>query len=729
MFIRFRSRPAPREIVCLLLAIGFHLSVPGGAADRSLRVLRTQSAIQLDGVLDESPWLEAQAISNFTQQEPSVDQPATEKTEVRAVLGEDALYLGVRCYDSEPSKIIARERRRDNRLFDDDRFEIVLDTFHDHRSAFHFVTNPLGTRFDALVRDEGADVNSEWDETWQVATQIDERGWTLEIEIPLTTLRAPRDLDTWGINFLRFIRRKNELAQWSGWSRDFTFVQVSQAGHLEGMRGAKAGVTARIKPYVLGGARRIGLTQMGSESEGVFELGLEVAKVGLTPSLVAEFTVNTDFAQVEVDRAIVNLTRFPTFFPERREFFLEQAGIFEFSRTGRRGGSTSSVLLDMYFTRRIGLSSDRRPLPILAGGKVTGRMGDFDTGFLNVQTDDFEGSPGSNYTVFRLKRNILARSNLGIFASNRQSGEPNDSNRVVGADLNLTFFNNVDLQGSLGRSFTEGVAGDQMMGRTKFNWFTETHEVYVEHLYIGDEFRHDIGFVRRSGVRRSEGIFTWDPRPKGLNIRRLAFKGQIAYLTDTDNRLLTRKQELQLNAHFHSGANMTFNTRHDFEQLEGDFEITPGITIPLAAYGFRTNFVRYRFPPQKILSAATGFGWGDFWSGKRKFLQFSPSFRPWPEFSAQVTYEYNDVDLPQGNFVTHLINSRLNINLSNRWLTTSLVQYESESERLVLFFRLRFIYRPGDDLYVVFNQTSRLGSLESEADRSFLVKLTHSFDF
>ncbi len=729
MFEPLRWRPGRPEIVSLMLIFGFHLSVPGGTAAKRIQVLRSGDPIQMDGVLDEPAWQEAQAISDFIQQEPDVDQPASEKTEVRIVLTDKALYLGVLCYDSEPSKVIARERRRDHNLRDDDRFEIVLDTFHDHRNAFYFVTNPLGTRFDALVTDEGVDINSEWDERWWVEAKINDRGWVLEIEIPLTSLRASRDLDVWGINFKRFIRRKNETAQWSGWSRDFTFIQVSQAGHLEGVGGAEAGLLARIKPYVLGGARRTGVSQTGNDSEGVFEVGLEVAKVGITPGLVGEFTLNTDFAQVEVDEAVVNLTRFPIFFPEKREFFLERAGIFDFSLGGRRGGDTADLLLKMFFPRRIGLTPDRRQVPVLAGGKITGRIQDFDLGFLNVQTDEFQETAGSNYTVFRLKRNVLARSNFGTFFSNRQSGQPGDFNRVAGADVNLTFFRNVDIQGSLGRSFTSGVEGDQTMGRAKFNWFSESYEVFAEHLYIGDEFRHDVGFVRRSGIRRSDGIFTWDPRPKVLNIRRLAIKNQIVYLTDTDHRLLTRQQFFHIRTHFHSGEIVTFYISHNFEQLEQDFRIAPEITVPLDGYGFRNYSVDFRSRPQQRLSALTRFSWGDFFGGKRKTLRFSPSFKPRPEFSAEVAYEYNDIDLPQGSFTTYVINSRFNFNVSNRWLTTSLVQYESESQRLVLFFRLRFIYRPGDDLFVVFNQTSELGNPFIGTDRTFLVKFTRAFDF
>ena len=708
--------------ICLMASTPL---VPAAEAGQELQVLRAQEPIRVDGVLDEPAWEQATLISDFTQQDPAVGEPATERTEVRVVLTKSTLYIGAICFDSEPEGIIGRERRRDNTLSNDDRFEIVLDTFHDHRNGFYFVSNPLGTRFDARITDEGSAINRQWDEGWWVESRITDEGWTLEFEIPLSILRAPENLDTWGINFLRFIRRKNEIAMWRGWSRDFTFIQVSQAGHLEGMGGAKTGLLARVKPYLLLGARQTGEDR---KVENTPEIGIEVAKIGLTPSLVAEFTVNPDFAQADVDEAVVNLTRFPLFFPEKREFFLEGAGIFDFSLGGRRGGGTERVL-QMFFSRRIGLTADRRPAPVLAGGKMTGRVAGLDLGLLSVQTDDFEGKPGNNYTVLRVKRNVLARSNFGAFLTSRRATGGGDDNSVAGAEATFTFLDNTDIHGSLARSFTSGISGAETMGRVKFNRLTERYELFAEHLYIGDDFHHDIGFVRRRGIRRSNAIVTRDLRPGVLDIRRIAVKGELIYLTDTDHHLLSRLQNLQIRTHFQNGAQIRIVLDNQFERLERDFRITPEITIPQDDYRFLEPLFEVASRPDRVVSWSLRGGRGSFYDGNRGFLRLAPTFRLTSAFSAELSYEYNDVDLEEGAFCTHVLNSRVNVNLTNRWLTTAFVKYDTDSESLVFFFRLRFNYRPLDDLFVVFNQTSAVGDRLAETDRALLIKFTRSFEF
>jgi len=496
-------------------------SQPAANGTKRLRAIRIDAAVRVDGVLGEGAWGLAEPASDFVQQDAGVHYPVSEPTRVRVLFDGEALYFGVECLDRTPAGIIARERRRDNPLKDDDRFEILLDTFHDHRSGFHFVVNPLGTQYDALITDEGQDVNAEWDERWWSAARITDAGWTAEIRIPFTTLRSRPGVPSFGVNFKRFIRRRNETAQWTGWDRDFTFLQVSQAGHLEGVGEIHTGLKLRVKPYGLAGLRQLASTGERHAS-GTGDAGLEVVKFSLTSGLTAELTANTDFAQTEVDDAVVNLTRFPLFFPEKREFFLEGSGIFEFGLGGRRGG-VAERNLQMFFSRRIGLTDDLRPVPILAGGKLIGRAGGFDLGLLDVQTGRFEGRPGSNYAVFRARRNVLARSNLGVFASNRQvAGD--SANRVLGADASFTLFKNTDLQGFLARSWTPARSGDALAGRLKYNWLTDLYEVFLEHLYVGPEFRDDIGFVRRSGIRRSNAAFIWEPRPGVLDIRNFVFR-------------------------------------------------------------------------------------------------------------------------------------------------------------------------------------------------------------
>ena len=703
------------------------------APERAARVLRIDGGIRVDGRLDEPAWDAAERIDGFVQQEPRVGQPVTERTEVRVLVDDEAIYFGVWAYDSRPASIIARELRRDQPRNSppEDQFDIILDTFHDHRNAYHFGINPLGTQYDAVVTDEGQDVNVEWDERWWAEARIVDDGWRAEIKIPLRALRSRADIDAFGINFKRFIRRKSETAQWSGWNRDFNFLQVSQAGQLQGVLGVRTGLRMRIKPYALTGATDP--TPGGSSSyRALKDVGIETLKVSLTPGLTAEATVNPDFAQAEVDDAVVNLTRFPLFFPEKREFFLERAGIFEFGLGGRRGGDTERNL-QMFFSRRIGLTPDRSPVPIIAGGKITGRAAGFDIGLLNVQTDSYQPAggagriDGSNYTVFRAKRNVLARSNVGMFVSAREAGD-GDRNRVVGTDANFTIFRNTDIQGFIGRSFTPGRTGDEMVGRVKYNWLTDLYEVFVEHLYIGEDFQHDVGFVRRTGIQRTDMTGVWEPRPDRFNIRNFVFRGQVIYLTDTHRTPLTRERIFATTTRFQNDDVVRTSVTDTFDRVQAPFELARDVVVPAGDYRFVDTWVEGEGGGRRALLGKIRVGGGDFYGGQRRYLRLTPSWRPSPTLSFETAYELNDVELPQGSFTSHVVNARMNLNFSNRWLTTTLAQYDSTARRNQLYVRLNYIYRPGDDIFVVFNQ-ARDRVLGGEPDRSIMLKMTYSIDF
>ncbi len=702
--------------------------VPGAsAATKTLRAHRIAAPVRVDGVLDEDGWRQADAASDFVQQDPHVNEPVSERTEVRVLIDEEALYVGIECHDSDPHGIIARELRRDNPFAGDDHVEILLDTFHDHRNAFHFAVNPLGTQYDALITDEGHDINTEWNERWWSAARITTEGWTAEIKIPLTTLRSGRDLDTFGVNFKRYIRRKNESAHWTGWSRDFPFLQVSQAGHLLGVEGLETGLKLRVKPYGLGGFRDVAAGAT-SDVHRLSDVGLETVRFSVTPGLTAELTANTDFAQTEVDDAVVNLTRFPVFFPEKREFFLERAGIFEFGLGGRRGGATERNL-QMFFSRQIGLTPDRVAVPVQGGAKLVGQAAGLDLGLLNVQTGRFGATPASNYLVLRAKRNVLARSNIGVLVSNRQASG-SDYNRVIGGDANFTLFKNTDIQGFLAKSSTPGVTGNDYAGRAKYNWFTDLHEVFLEHLWVGPEFRHDVGFVRRTDVQRSDAAYIWQPRPRLRGVRNFVLRNEVVYVTDIRRTLINREQISQWTTRFLSDDATRLNSTHTFDRVERAFEIAPGVIVPAGDYGFRDTFLEYEGSGKRTVAGRVRYGAGDFYGGHRQYVQLAPAFRPMPLVSLEASYEYNDVSLPRGAFRTHVVNGRMNVNVSNKWLTTTLAQYDSASARRVLFFRLNYIFRPGDNVFFVFNETTQPGgNARDRRQRALMLKWTYSFDF
>ena len=717
-----------------LVAPGFAatLAAQTPAPIKTLHAQRISSPVRVDGVLDDEVWTEADVVSDFVQQDPRTGEPATEQTEVRVLVDREAMYFGFVCHDADPHGVIARELRRDNPFADDDHVEILLDTFHDHRNAFHFAVNPLGTQYDALITDEGHDVNAEWNERWWSETRITADGWTAEIKIPLTTLRSGGGLDAFGVNFKRFIRRKAESAHWTGWSRDYPFLQVSQAGHLTGVEQVETGLKLRVKPYLLGGVRD-NVTTRGSDLNPLHDVGLETVRFSVTPGLTAELTANTDFAQTEVDDAVVNLTRFPIFFPEKREFFLERAGIFEFGFSGRRGARGAQERnLQMFFSRRIGLTEDRAPVPVKGGAKLVGHALGLDIGLLDVQTGTSGAARGSNYLVFRAKRNVLARSNVGLFVSNRQA-DAADYNRVVGGDANFTLFKNTDVQAFLAKSSTSpgpGVAGNDYAGRAKYNWFTDLNEIFVEHLYVGPEFRHDVGFVRRTGIQRSDAAYIWQPRPKLPHVRNFVIRNELVYVTDIHRTLINREQISQVTARSLSDDAARLNTTHTFDRVERAFEIARGIVVPAGDYGFRDTWAEYEGSGKRTIAGRIRYGGGDFYGGRRQYVQLAPVFRPMALVSLEASYEFNDVTLPQGAFTTHVVNGRMNFNVSNKWLTTTLAQYDSASARKVLFFRLNYIFRPGDNVFFVFNQTTQPGAAtRDERDRAVMLKWTYSFDF
>ena len=703
------------------------LLAQSAAATKSFRAHRISSSIRIDGILDEPAWQDAEPASAFVQQDPRTGDPASEATEVRVLVDDEAMYFGITCHDSDPGGIVARELRRDNAFADDDHFEILLDTFHDHRNAFHFAINPRGTQYDALITDEGHDINTEWNERWWSAARITPDGWIGEVKVPLTTLRSNRELDTFGVNFRRFIRRKSESAQWTAWSRDFPFLQVSQAGHLIGVEGLHTGLKLRVKPYLLGGFRD---DPAKNDVERLTDAGLETVRFSVTPGLTAELTANTDFAQTEVDDAVVNLTRFPVFFPEKREFFLERAGIFEFGFSGRRGARGAQERnLQMFFPRRIGLTDDRVAVPVKGGAKLVGHGAGLDIGVLDVQTGQFENSAGSNYLVLRAKRNVLARSNVGVFASNRQASA-SDYNRVIGGDVNLTLFKNTDLQGFLAKSATPGVTGNQYAGRGKYNWFTDLHEIFIEHLYVGPEFRHDVGFVRRADIQRTDAAYIWQPRPKIPRVRNFVLRNELVYVTDIHRTIVNRDRVSQFTTRFLSDDAARLNTTDTFDRVERAFEIARGVTVPAGDYGFRDTWAEYEGSGKRPVSGRLRYGGGDFYGGARHYVQVAPAFRPMPLVSLEVSYEYNDVTLPQGAFTTHVVNGRINVNPSNKWLTTTIAQYDSASVRRVFFFRLNYIFRPGDNLFFVFNQTTQPAVRGADQrDRTVMVKMTYALDF
>ena len=476
-----------------------------------MNVVRALEPPVMDGIVDESSWTLAEVATNFLQREPREGQPATERTEVRILYDDENLYVGLIAYDSDPSAIIATELRRDEigHRFggSDDTFTVLLDTFNDGRSAFQFTVNPLGTRYDATIRNE-REVNSDWDEAWSAAAQITSRGWEAELVIPLRILRYSSGASDWGVDFERQILRKNEQVAWSNYRRDFQFIAVSQAGDLRGFENLSVTQRFRLRPYFLGTVTS--LFEDPERTNNVDEqFGIDDLKIQLTSNLTADLTYNTDFAQVELDEQRVNLTRFDLFFPEKRDFFLEGANNFSF---GQQSGGFEGPVLQLFHSRNIGLSEFGEPLPIDFGVKMTGKVGSGNIGLLNVQTGDSDLGEGRNYTALRWRQDILERSSVGALVTNVE-GPDGATNTVVGADVNFTFLDHLNISAFGARATTDSLTDDledidadhfraratddldeegKYAGQFRIGWQSDLWSASVDVMRIDPGFRSDL---------------------------------------------------------------------------------------------------------------------------------------------------------------------------------------------------------------------------------------------
>ncbi len=690
-----------------------------------------EQAPVLDGVLDDVAWQNALPLVDFVQRDPQVGQPTSEGTQVRVVYTAQAIYFGFLCLDRSPDQIVATERRRDEDLSKDDSVAILLDTFLDRRNAFLFRTNALGTQFDALVTDEGRDINVSWDERWESSAVQNDQGWIAEVMIPFESLRMRQEeTGTWGLEIERVIRRKNEAAYWNNFDRNFRFEDVSRAGLLEGLEEVEIGNRFRFKPYLSAGFEQTPGSGGRTEKNNLSDMGIEVFKYRPTRALTLDFTVNTDFAQSEVDDLVTNISRFPLFFPEKREFFLEGAGIFEFG-TGQRN-------FNLFFSRRIGLSPERELIPIVGGAKLTGRVGAYTLGIINMQTDSHEGAPGRNNSVFRIKRDLFGRSSVGAMFTYRGAGEGGDHNRVYGVDGNFAFAENLDIQTFVAKSETPTLMGDDWAAFGRIRWDSDFVLLGAEHFLVQRNFNAELGFVPRRDQRMTSIQAGIRPRPDSGVIRQFVFRSRLDLTQNQEG-----KQEsliyhfFTFESIFQSGDKIVFDAHRKSERLFDPFDIRPGeISIPVGTYPGWDAVLFWDGAPQRRIAGPGLFRyryeWG-FFGGRRIELRIQPQFKLSDALSVDLNYALNEVDMPWGNFSSKVVNTRINYAFSNRWLTSATVQYSNLDQLVNFRFRLNYLYRPGDDLFLIYND-GRIVNLDDPREnallgRSLILKFTRSFDF
>jgi hypothetical protein len=698
-----------------------------------LRAHKIAASIQVDGRLDEPLWQQAEAASDFRQIQPLEGEPATERSEVRVLYDDDNLFVGVMCYDDEPHKIVAQKLQRDSGLGDDDAFGFVLDTYHDHRNAYMFVTNPNGVEEDGQVVDGAFDANLDWDGVWEVRAKIHEQGWSAEFKIPLWNLKFKSlPAQSWGINFTRIIKRKTEETNWASWSRDNGgFLRISRAGDLLDLQNLRPGFNLQIKPYTLGKSTRDRLLETNPLRDESFDAGVDL-KYGVTSNLTLDATVNTDFAQVEADVEQINLTRFPLFFPEKREFFLESASTFDFGEPGF--GGPPPILL--FFSRNIGIDNSGGIVPILAGGRLTGKVGRFNLGLLDIVTEKKGNSPQSHFSVARVNHDVFQRSRIGaIFVNRHDNGR--GSQRVYGADADIWLSNPLVFQtffaqtsaSNTGRNLA--VSGPNRDRAWKLGLdFTKDHwGWFASHIVIDKDFDPAAGFVLRNNVRRTFLAFRVSPQPNGKILRRTDIRQFFSHIDNRAGRLQDWTYGIGIINSLTSGDNINLFYNRIFERLETAFPFREG--LPIFAGDYYNNSFNVNFE-SSAKRKFTGFGnvtWREFYDGDLFGWGAGAGYSPNLHLSFGLDYGRNEVDLPRGNLNTDLFAFRLNWAFTTRLFLNTLFQYNSETNELSTNLRLNFIHSPGSDLFVVYNESrGRQGEDFSDGlpsrNREVIVKFT-----
>ena len=664
-------------------------------------VFHINETITADGRLDEPAWKSAKPIGNLIQVIPREGEAPRERTEVRVLVDSNALYFGITCFDSDPSSIISTQLTRDANLDVDDSVTIVIDPFFDQRNGFLFRVNPAGARADGQISNNAEFASLDWDGIWDASARVTDEGWTAEIVIPFKTLRFRPDTSVWGLNIERVHKRYNETSRWSGARRDIWISNLAEAGRLEGLPQIRQGMGLDIRPY--------GLITRREGNDWKFDGGLDVSK-NLTPNLNASLTVNTDFAETEVDTRQVNLTRFPLFYPEKRSFFLEGAGVFD---TATVAGTPRPDLIP-FFSRRIGLTEDgRTEVPVIVGGKITGRQSGFNIGIMDVQTGSVDeiGLDGQNLFAARISRDLWKQSYIGgIFTSGNPSGQ--GGNTLVGADARFatsSFQGNKNLSLSLYVMRTDDEASDTSDYATGFaieypndRWFAN-----IGWKQIGENFRPALGFVPRAGMRKANAALMFRPRPGRGGIRQLVTHAFPEIVTNLDNRIDSWFINISpLEFRLESGDLFDFEIHPQFDRISNPagFAINRNATIPAGSY----QFTRYRAKVETatkrrwVVNLYTEFG--NFYSGTRRDLNIELLLKPSNYVQLGFKAERADVNLEEGKFFTQLFSARADINFSPNTSWANIVQYDNSSRLLGFQTRFRWIIQPGSDLFLILNR-------------------------
>ncbi len=695
----------------------------------TVRAIPLTQPLEFDGRLDDGLYAENEAITDFIQQEPFEGRPATDRTEVWVAFDDDSLYIGARLWESDSARRVMSDMRRDaNNLYNNDHFGVYLDTFYDRRNGYLFYANAQGGMSDAEVTNESA--LADWNTIWDVKSADFDGGWTIEFRIPFHSIRFKEGSSIWGINFRRNVRWKTEMTYLTPTPASYQRNGLNRGTNAATLVGIDAPRNLRnitLKGYALGSSVTNRAARPIISNKGNVEFGGD-ARWGVSQSYVADFTVNTDFAQVEDDEQVVNLTRFTVRFPEKREFFLESNQLFSFGM--QQAASANPEVPTVFFSRRIGIEGGT-VVPILGGGRLLGRSGRYRVGAIAIRTGEERsvGAVATDFTAVRVQREILRRSRIGLISTTRNPASGAAHNYVYGADAILNFYENVGFINMIARSVTPGRHGDDLAYRSRFSWNPDRWTVDVEQIGSGRNFNPEMGYVQRpDGYRRSHARFAFEPRPKNLpGVRKVSYTLDLDYFTDASGRHLeTRDQLAFVRVDFSRGDNWQIDMLRTRESIDETFLVAKNVRVPVGDYVFRQMRTSYTFGPQRKLSGTATLRYGGFYEGTLRELSWRSRIEFSPQLYAEPTISWNRIDLPWARGNENLAITRVTYTLSPRMFVSGLVQYQSRNDAVSTNARFRWEYTPGSELFVVYSdgRTTLTRGIPDIQNRSFVVKVT-----
>ncbi len=697
--------------IILIIAVANFAAIT--AQNKTAQAVRVQTAPKLDGFLNDDVWSKAILINDFTQREPTSGVKPSFQTDVRIIYDDENLYIGVMCYDNEPEKLIARELKWDGRISADDNIKILFDTFNDNRSAYWFGINSLGAQNDALLTGfEFRDFNQDWDAVWEVETQILDNGWSAELRFPFSSFKFyDKEEQVWGFNIQRDIRRLNEETLWTSYGQNQGLLKIAEAGDLVGLKNIKRGSPVYLMPYFIAGAHL-----KNGDKTYVHEPGLDI-KYGIGETLSLDVTINTDFAQVEADRARINLTRFPLFFPEKRDFFLEGMKTFDFPLGFRN---------QLFYSRRIGISGGKE-IPIIAGAKLVGRVGNFEVGAINMQAAETAEVQTTNFSTTRVKYDLFNQSYIGFLLTNKMHAD--GYNRAFGGDLNFSFNNflsdkNLVIRASVAKSDQKNNAKNSWGGNFFIDYPNDLIDMFAGYRFLQSNFNPEMGFLSRKGVQEITYRFQLSPRVNWDGIRKLNFDiMETNMVYDKNGILQTASWGISpFGISTDAGDNISFQINRSFDRLISEFNIFENQTIKMGTYWFTSFQVEARTSQSRDIAIGLNLSTGNFYNGTKTSFSTNYSLTVGQHFTFLGDYSYNSISIEKNNFTTSEIGGRISYDFSTRLASSVFAQWNNEADQVNMNYRLNWKPKIGSDFYLVINQVLSTENKIKSKDFAVLAK-------